>query len=602
MTIVAMSNEWRAHQIEDFKRQFSAYGDSALHLAYHAAVPVVLNSELLHLIRINFFLDPPESLPYDIEFDFLLSSICYQIDEENFEIEPKARCYLLEKLFDKYGSKRISEIASLLWEYVAYCSPWESRLTLKRAQQITALSILSPSKAIEWLNEAEKDRSVQHGVDRSWYVVMRQGLQESAKLVAKARSKSSPRHQSSNVRKDFFISHTTPDGAWAEWIAWILEANGYTVHLQAWDFVPGKSFVREMNQGVTECDHTIAILSDNYLKANFTQAEWAAAFRQDPQSQVSRLIPIRVGECKPTGLLSQIIYIDIVGRTEVEAERVILEGIAAALKQDGRPSKRPAFPNRDLAQVADDVPTSKKRFPGRVQTQNPFLPLTGAVDEAEQFFNGDRTLDRIFKVLNSDSNVALIGDRSLGKSSLLREVARQAQGRLTPPREPIFINLVMLFSEDEFYEELCAKVGIAEDTRGNKLNRALRNKHLLLILDEVERMVQDGFSRRVRDQLRGLSEGKDAPLRLVLAARRPLDQLFPDGYDDGMVSPLHGICVEETIQPWSAESVRQFITTRLSTTAVRFSENEIADLIATSGGSPKVLMQLCNQLFRSKAF
>lgn len=85
-------------------------------------------------------------------------------------------------------------------------------------------------------------------------------------------------------QRDFFISYATPDGAWAEWIAWILEENGHTVHLQAWDFVPGKSFVMEMNKGVTECDRTIAILSDDYLKADFTQAEWAAAFRQDPRS------------------------------------------------------------------------------------------------------------------------------------------------------------------------------------------------------------------------------------------------------------------------------------------------------------------------------
>jgi len=87
---------------------------------------------------------------------------------------------------------------------------------------------------------------------------------------------------------------------------------------------------------------------------------------------------------------------------------------------------------------------------------------------------------------------------------------------------------------------------------------------------------------------------------LVLAARRPLDKLFPDSYDDSMVSPLDGICIEEAIKPWSGESVRQFIATRLAPTPIRFSENEIADLIATCGGSPKDLMQHCNALFRAK--
>ncbi|MGF1570418.1 MAG: TIR domain-containing protein [Nodosilinea sp.] len=400
---------------------------------------------------------------------------------------------------------------------------------------------------------------------------------------------------------DFFVSYNSADKAWAEWIAWILEERGHRVKIQAWDFVPGNNFVLEMDKAAAGCIRTIAVLSDNYINAKYTHPEWAAAFKQDPQSQESRLIPIRVGECRPEGLLGQINYIDIVGKAEEDAERSIVEGIAAALKKRGKPETRPLFPRRDLAHPSPPGEAQEKAsFPGRVQTQNPFLPLTGAVDEAEQFFNCDRTLNRIFEVLNSGSNVALIGDRNLGKSSLLREVARQAEGRLTPPRQPVVINLVMLFSEDEFYEELCAQIGIAEDTRGNQLNRALKDKRLLLILDEVERIVQDEFSRRVRDQLRGLSDHKDAPLRLVLAARRPLDQLFPDSYNDGMVSPLDGICIEEPINPWSAESTRQFIATRLAPTPIRFSENEIADLIATSGGRPKDLMQLCNLLFRQK--
>ena len=51
-------------------------------------------------------------------------------------------------------------------------------------------------------------------------------------------------------QRDFFISYATPDEVWAEWVAWILEENSYTVHLQAWDFTPGRNFVLEMNRPV----------------------------------------------------------------------------------------------------------------------------------------------------------------------------------------------------------------------------------------------------------------------------------------------------------------------------------------------------------------
>ena len=47
--------------------------------------------------------------------------------------------------------------------------------------------------------------------------------------------------------KDFFISYTGADQAWAEWIADTLERDRYTTVLQAWDFRPGEAFVDRMH-------------------------------------------------------------------------------------------------------------------------------------------------------------------------------------------------------------------------------------------------------------------------------------------------------------------------------------------------------------------
>ena len=484
--------------------------------------------------------------------------------------------------------------------------------------------------------------------------------------------------------RDFFISYATPDGAWAEWVAWILEENGYTVHLQAWDFLPGKNFALEMQKGATECDRTIAILSDNYLAADFIQPEWAAAFSQDPQSKVSRLISIRVSDCKPTGLLKPIIYIDTVGKAEADAERSILEGIAAALKKRGKPEVRPGFPSPPQAQAsalqnlaAQDredplsrfalfralsaltapelsqlvfvlkppagvmpseaapggdrvsallnwaesstgrglgevqsllrkiLPATEHRvaehnvFPGWVQTQNPFLPLNGVVEKPEQSFNSESTLSRIFELLNSGSSVALIGERNIGKSSMLRAVQREAEERLYTFRQTVLIELNKVYSENDFYSALCEAANI-QTCSGRELDRALNSKRLLLLLDELERISQENFSRRVREQLRGLAEGSDAPIKLVVAASTPLRRLFPDSHQEGMVSPFEDICIEEQLKPWSPQVVRAFIATRLAPTPVRFSDYEIAGLIATCGGRPKDLMQQCNALFRQK--
>jgi hypothetical protein len=54
-------------------------GAGVLALACHAALPAALNAELVALLRGNFLLDPPDSLPYSAEADLLLSPLCRQI-------------------------------------------------------------------------------------------------------------------------------------------------------------------------------------------------------------------------------------------------------------------------------------------------------------------------------------------------------------------------------------------------------------------------------------------------------------------------------------------------------------------------------------------
>jgi len=156
--------------------------------------------------------------------------------------------------------------------------------------------------------------------------------------------------------KDFFISYTRRDRTWAEWIAWVLEEAGYSVIIQAWDFRPGGNFVLNM-QEATEAKRTIAVLSALYLDKPFTQSEWAAAFAQDPTSRDRKLIPVRVEECHPPGLLAQIVYVDIFDCEETEAQQRLLAAV-----QDGRmkPDQRPRFPGKVVERlVPDHVP-----FPG----------------------------------------------------------------------------------------------------------------------------------------------------------------------------------------------------------------------------------------------
>lgn len=226
---------------------------------------------------------------------------------------------------------------------------------------------------------------------------------------------------------------------------------------------------------------------------------------------------------------------------------------------------------------------------------NPFLPLNGRVEDPKQLFGRERELNRVFETLNSGSSVAIIGERGIGKSSLLWAIQQQAESRLTLPRKPIYLNLTQVSDEKDFYEALCYEVGI-DVCKGFKLNRALKQLRLLIILDEIERMTWKGFTRQLREQLRGLAEGRDAPLRLVLAALTPLTQLFPDSV--GMTSPFQGICIEERIKIWDETTIGEFINHRLAPTPIRFTEAEMGQIISASRGYPREVMQLCHEIYR----
>ena len=57
---------------------------------------------------------------------------------------------------------------------------------------------------------------------------------------------------SADTTWDFFVSYTQADRAWAGWIAWTLEEDGYRVLVHAWDFVPGSNWTQNMHEGISQ--------------------------------------------------------------------------------------------------------------------------------------------------------------------------------------------------------------------------------------------------------------------------------------------------------------------------------------------------------------
>jgi hypothetical protein len=166
-----------------------------------------------------------------------------------------------------------------------------------------------------------------------------------------------------------------------------------------------------------------------------------------------------------------------------------------------------------------------------------------------------------------------------------------------PPEALLHIDMQVVYSEDDFFAALCDELDL-DPCRGYRLARRLRGRRYILCLDEIEKMRRDRFSVDVRDELRGLADGTNAPLTLVVASSLPLVELFPDTH--GGTSPLANICSPIDVPPFTRDEARAFLATRLANTGVQFNADEIADLLETSGRHPARLQQAAADLYRVK--
>jgi hypothetical protein len=139
-------------RVVTFARRF---GEHHATLAMHAALPLGLTPELVHLLRVNFV----STAPWIAEADLLLSPLCHEVGGDLYEMEPQIRELLLEELSadPAFGKLRIAQVAEFLLAYagrslqtsrVAQQSELHDFLT---AQQWAALAYLQPQAAAESL-------------------------------------------------------------------------------------------------------------------------------------------------------------------------------------------------------------------------------------------------------------------------------------------------------------------------------------------------------------------------------------------------------------------------------------------------------------------
>ncbi|HEU0002018.1 MAG TPA: protein kinase [Ktedonobacteraceae bacterium] len=139
--------------------------------------------------------------------------------------------------------------------------------------------------------------------------------------------------------KNFCIMYHHEDRQWAEWIAWHLEADGYTTIMPDWDFEAGRKFDLEMTRARTSAERVIVVLSPTYLGTS----DNLRTLRQVVSSKRDTVLPIVVHEYDKAFKhpLRDLVALNLVNLSKEMAQARLL---SVAHHERQKPLVQPAFP------------------------------------------------------------------------------------------------------------------------------------------------------------------------------------------------------------------------------------------------------------------
>ncbi|MGK5681373.1 TIR domain-containing protein [Actinoplanes sp. URMC 104] len=206
-----------------------------------------------------------------------------------------------------------------------------------------------------------------------------------------------------------FISYSRPDVPWARWIGWQLEAAGYRVILQDWDFSGGDVFLAKMNDALRDADRTIVLLSRSYAASHYCRQEWTAAVRTEEDGKAP-LLPFRVEDCPVQDpLLASRVYLDLFGLSRQDARDLVLAQVRGA----GRPRAEPPFPGAEPPYPATAAEEPAPVAVGHVPAD---FPIFGRSEEVQRLVR--------HLLAKTKRPVPVIGGPGIGKTAICVKALR----------------------------------------------------------------------------------------------------------------------------------------------------------------------------------
>ena len=366
-----------------------------------------------------------------------------------------------------------------------------------------------------------------------------------------------------------FISHATPDQDVVEReIIGPLHDHGTQTWYSKEDIQTADEWEKKIRHGLESCDWFLVAMSPRSLVSRWVAAEvhWAMDHRP------GRVVPVLLDDCN---------------RRDFHLMIPMLQYV------DFRPSARgPAARQKLLAVWPPNAPPPS----------NPFVWRGGITDPAA-FFDREREQDTLRDYLRNGQNCQVVGPRRIGKTSLLRQIARQAPNWV--------LNAVAAYVD--LQDPRCRTLAGWLHYTGRRFGwptpatnleefaerveeMAAQGRRPMLCLDEFEELKQrpTEFTRDFFLTLRSCGQGL---LCLVTASRSPLSDLT-DPKDD-VVSPFYNIFARIPLGPFFEEAAKDFVT--ISRPGVSpFSAQQRTRILAFARQHPLALQIACFRMLEAK--
>jgi len=123
-----------------------------------------------------------------------------------------------------------------------------------------------------------------------------------------------------------FISHSSADSDFVDWLADGLTSFGLPIWYDKWEIMVGDSIVRKINEGLKTADYLAVVLSRASVMSRWVQEELNAATMSMIESEGVYVLPLLIEDCEIPPLLRHLRYADF-RLDRDDALREVLEAV-----------------------------------------------------------------------------------------------------------------------------------------------------------------------------------------------------------------------------------------------------------------------------------